>query len=183
MLRNTSTAWGWPAKALHWLAAAAILVLLLHGWWMTHLAPRGDRLANYNLHAAIGYDLLALLILRVLWRWLNQVPALPDDLKPWERIAAQSGHIGLYLLMFAASITGWGLAGTFRAPMNRDLAGLTIPQFVQDRGWHEFFEESHQVLAYLLAVLLVAHIAGALRHHFIKHNDVMRRIWFGGGAT
>jgi cytochrome b561 len=76
MIRNSSAAWGWPAIALHWFGAALIIVLLAHGWWMTHLAPRPDRLANYSLHAALGYDFLALLILRLLWRWLNPVPAL-----------------------------------------------------------------------------------------------------------
>jgi cytochrome b561 len=32
------------------------------------------------------------------------------------------------------------------------------------------------VLAYLTAVLVVVHIAGALRHHFVKKNDVLRRM-------
>ena len=40
------------------------------------------------------------------------------------------------------------------------------------------FEESHMILSYLLAALIVVHLAGALRHHFFKHNDVLRRMWF-----
>jgi cytochrome b561 len=28
----------------------------------------------------------------------------------------------------------------------------------------------------VLAALVVAHIAGALRHHFVKHNTVLRRM-------
>ena len=35
------------------------------------------------------------------------------------------------------------------------------------------------ILSYLLAALIVVHIVGSLRHHFIKRNDVMRRMWFG----
>ncbi len=82
MVRNTAALWGWPARLLHWIAAAAILLLLGHGWWMTHLAARADRIAHYNGHAALGYDLLALLVLRLLWRWANPVPTLPDGLQP-----------------------------------------------------------------------------------------------------
>ena len=80
LVRNSTTAWGWPAIVLHWVGAALIFLLLGHGWWMTHFAPRPDRLAHYAGHAALGYDFLALLILRLLWRWMNPVPALPRDL-------------------------------------------------------------------------------------------------------
>ena len=183
MFRNTAALWGWPAKLLHWIGAIAILILLGHGWWMTHMAARPDRIANYNWHAALGYDVLALLVLRLLWRWANPVPAPPSDLRRWERMAAQAGHVGLYILMFGASLTGWALAGTFRTPMSRDLFGLPIPQIVQDRSLHDLFEGSHTILSYLLAALIIVHIAGALRHHFLKHNAILRRMWFGLGST
>src|SRR5438876_3653894 len=110
MLRNTAATWGWGAKALHWIGALAILLLLGHGWWMTHMTPRGpDRLAHYAGHAALGYDFLVLLVLRLLWRWTNAVPDLPPDTKPWERFAAHAGHVGLYVLMFAVVGTGWAV--------------------------------------------------------------------------
>ena len=54
MLRNTTATWGCGAKALHWIGALAILILLGHGWWMTHMTPRPERLANYAWHAALG---------------------------------------------------------------------------------------------------------------------------------
>ena len=48
------------------------------------------------------------------------------------------------------------------------------------RGW---IEESHKVLAYVLAALVLVHIAGALRHHLMKHNDVLRRMLWGARAS
>jgi len=185
MLRNSDTRWGWLSKGLHWLAALAILVLLTHGWWMTHMTPRPERVANYAWHAAIGYDLLALLVLRLLWRWVNPVPAMPGDLKRWEVIAARSGHVGLYLLLFTTSLTGWALAGTLRSPLARDMFGLPVPMIASggDRALHNFLEETHMIVAYLLAALVVVHIVGAFRHHLIKRNDVMRRMWFGPAGS
>jgi cytochrome b561 len=170
MIRNSSAAWGWPAIALHWVGAALIIVLLAHGWWMTHLAARPDRLANYSLHAALGYDFLVLVILRLLWRWMEG--------QAWERYAARIGHAALYLLMFASALTGWALAGTFRNPLASDLLGIALPAIYQsqDRAMQELFEDSHKIIAYLLATLIVVHVLGALRHHLIKHNDVLTRM-------
>lgn len=185
MIENTHTSWGWPAKLLHWLGAILIVLLLGHGWWMTHLAPRPDRVAHYAGHAALGYDLLALLILRLLWRWAHAVPALPTELPAWERFAAQASHYGLYLLMLASTLTGWALAGTFRTPFSKDAFGIPVPSIYvsQDRAMHVFFEHWHQWLSYALAVLVLIHLAAALRHHVIKRTDVMRRMWFGAKRT
>ena len=35
------------------------------------------------------------------------------------------------------------------------------------------------VLAYLLAAIVLIHIAGALRHHVLKRNDILRRMTWG----
>jgi cytochrome b561 len=181
MTFNSVTAWGWAAKGLHWMGAVIILVLLVHGWWMTHMTPRPDRLANYAWHSALGYDLLALLILRLLWRSLNPVPELPPNLKPWERVAARVGHISLYTLMFLVSLTGWMVATTFRAPMTKDLFGIDVPPIITtvDRSVRQWIEESHMMLAYLLAAVILIHIIGAIRHHAFKGNDVLRRMTWG----
>ena len=179
MIRSTTDEWGFVAKLLHWVGAALILVLLIHGWWMTHLVARPDRLVNYGWHAAIGYDLMGLLVLRLLWRWANPVPALPADLKPWERRAAHLGHFGLYTLMLATTLTGWAMAGTGRVPLRQDLFGIEIPLVVQDRALRPLLEDSHKIIAYLLAALVVVHVIGALRHHFVKRNTVLRRMTVG----
>src|SRR4029077_7300217 len=127
MIFNSTTTWGWRARILHWIGAAILLELLAHCWWMTHMTPRPERLANYAWHSALGYDLLALTVLRLSWRWFNPVPELPADLKPWERGGASVVHILLYVLMFIVSLTGWMVATTFRVPMTKDLLGVHVP--------------------------------------------------------
>jgi cytochrome b561 len=184
MIANTDNTWGWPAKLLHWIGAILILLLLGHGWWMTHLAPRPDRLAHYAGHAGLGYDFLALLVLRLLWRWTHAVPALPADMAPWQRWAARASHIGLYLLMFATTVVGWALAGTGRVPMNKDTFGLSVPLIYtsQDRAMRRLLEDWHMILAYVLLALVIMHLAAALWHHFVKRDNVLRRMWFGAGG-
>jgi cytochrome b561 len=182
MLANNDVTWGWPAKLLHWVGAILILLLLGHGWWMTHFAPRPDRLAHYAGHAGLGYDFLVLLVLRLLWRWTHAVPGLPIDMPRWERLAAHASHIGLYVLMFATTVVGWALAGTMRGgALNKDAFGATVPMIFtsQDRATHGMLEETHKVLAYVLLALLAVHLVAALRHHFVKRNAVLRRMWVG----
>jgi cytochrome b561 len=82
--------------------------------------------------------------------------------------------------MFVVSVTGWMVATTFRNPMTKDLFGIDVPPIVTtvDRSVRQLLEESHMVLAYLLAAVVLIHIAAALRHHLLKRNDVLRRmIW------
>jgi cytochrome b561 len=182
MLGNSNNTWGWPTKLLHWIGAILILLLLGHGWWMTHLAPRPDRLAHYAGHAGLGYDFMALLVLRLLWRWTHAVPAMPTGMPRWEQVTAHVSHICLYLLMFATTLVGWALAGTVRGgALNKDAFGIPVPAiFVsQERATHNMLEDTHKVLAYVLLALVVVHLVAALRHHFIKHDTVLRRMWFG----
>lgn len=181
MVRNTTAIWGWPAKVLHWIGALAILLLLAHGWWMTHMTPRPERLAHYAGHSAMGYDLLVLMVLRLLWRWVNPVPDLPVGSRRWERWSAQGAHAGMYVLIFAVSLTGWVTANTFRTPITKDLFGLEFPIIVTglDRSVRNLFEESHMVMAYLVGALVAVHVLGALRHHLFKRNDVFRRMTWG----
>jgi cytochrome b561 len=45
-----------------------------------------------------------------------------------------------------------------------------------ERSTRSLVEETHLVLAYVLAAVVAIHLAGALRHHFVKRNDVFRRM-------
>jgi cytochrome b561 len=177
-LRNSTTHWGLVAQAFHWLGAVVIFFLLAHGWWMADFAPREMRIEHYRLHASFGYGLLALVLLRLLWRWMNEVPALAAAAPGWERIAAHVSHWGLYLLMLAAAITGWALAGTLRRPLDSFFELFQVPSLVagSDRALHEMLEEVHSGMAWTLAILVVIHIAASVYHFAIRKDDILQRM-------
>jgi cytochrome b561 len=172
MWRNSASAWGLGARLFHWIGAALIAVLIAHGWWMTHQVPRAERLANYGWHADLGYVLLALLLVRLVWRLINPTPALPATASAAERLAAHAAHWGLYALMLASAVAGWGLAGTFRNPIGM----LQPPAIVTDRGLHEALEVWHGRLSWALLAVVVIHIVAALWHHFIRRDDILTRM-------
>jgi cytochrome b561 len=68
--------------------------------------------------------------------------------------------------------------------MTKDLLGVDVPAIVTtvDRSVRQWIEESHMVLAYLLAAVVLVHVVGALRHHMLKHNDVLRRMTWSARA-
>ena len=180
MLGNQSTRWGTVARAFHVVGALLILWLIIHGWWMTEFPPREMRLYHYSWHASFGYALLALTVLRLLWRWLNVVPDAPTGSTALERAAAHIGHWGLYLLMFAASVAGWALAGTFRGPLDAKLLGfITVPAIAtnENPASHELFEEWHVYLSWALAALVVIHIAAAIYHQVVKRDSLLQRMF------
>ena len=79
-LRNDGRRYGAVAQGFHWLVAALILATIGIAWYMTGLPLSPEKIQVYNLHKSIGVAILALAVLRLLWRlpWLN--PYSPQTL-------------------------------------------------------------------------------------------------------
>jgi cytochrome b561 len=191
-LRSNSETWGSVTRALHWISAALILFGLVHGYWMTHFAERGSRLYHYAWHSQILIYLALLLALRIAWRLSEPAPELPKDTVPWEKAAAHLGHLALYLVLIATLVTGYLLWSAFPARFHPNpaisspfdltlLGGFKVPAVhaKADRVAARFWEDTHKWLAWGMGGLVVLHVLAALRHKFIKHNNVMARMWSG----
>src|SRR5882762_2132692 len=94
------------AVTLHWMIASFILFNLSVGFFMEGFAPalRGTIIP---LHISSGITVLALTMVRVLWRASHRPPPLLDVLKPWERTSAHAVHGLFYVLMVGMPLTGW----------------------------------------------------------------------------
>ncbi|MCR6628581.1 MAG: cytochrome b [Magnetospirillum sp.] len=168
------------AKSLHWLTALLIIVLWGVGLTLEDL-PKGDlRGQVIGLHKAFGVVVLALAVLRLAWRGSKGAPDLPADMPAWEKLAAKLGHAGLYVLMIALPLDGILMSQSGGRPVS--VFGLELPTLVgKDEGLHHLFEEGHELLAWGLAVVVVVHVAAALRHHIVLKDQVLRRMLPGRG--
>ena len=177
MLKNTTTVWGRVSRLLHWSLGLAILGMLAYGWWMNHLAPRPDRFFHRSIHADIGYTILFLMVLRLLWRIVNPVPALPAGTPGWQRAAASINHWALYIMTMVVALLGWAHSGAHK-PDYSDWFGLfRVPQFTsENRANARDYEDWHIYMAYTLLALIVVHVAAAIWHHFIKRDRVAARM-------
>ena len=180
-LRNTTRSWGTLSKSLHW-----IIVLLIINQWV--IAERADslplgpaKLQALAWHKSFGLTILALAVVRLVWRWMNPVPELSTETRPWERRLAALSHLLLYALIFAMPLTGWMMSSAKNFPVSwfnlfqvPDLVAPSETLFRQMRHLH------HLLFDALVAVALL-HVAGALKHHFVDRNDVLKRMLpFGG---
>jgi cytochrome b561 len=167
--------WHPASIALHWLLALMILGSLSVGLYMTSLPFSPLRLQLYNWHKWAGVTILALSALRLLWRLTHRAPA-EAPMPHLQRQVAHAAHGALYLLFFAVPLAGWAYSSAAGFPVV--LFGvLPLPDFVgPDRELSEALKPLHRWLAYGLAAVVVLHVAGALKHHFIDRDGLLLRM-------
>lgn len=89
---------------LHWTIAALILFNLVTGLFHEDF-PR----AVMAIHISSGITILALSVVRVIWRLTHRAPPFVAGLQPWERGAAHVVHFCLYAAMLLVPLSGWAM--------------------------------------------------------------------------
>jgi cytochrome b561 len=96
-LRNTSTRYGWVSIVIHWSVALVVFGLFALGLWMVGLDYYSLwRKDAPDLHKSIGITLFAVMLVRVVWRWISPAPPALASYSRMTRIGAASGHGFLY---------------------------------------------------------------------------------------
>ncbi len=176
MLRNTRTRWGALSQFLHWLMAALIGVQIGLGLAGANLPLGMSKLATLARHKSLGLTILALALIRLTWRALNPTPVLPGALKAYERRLALATHVALYALLIALPVTGWIMSSARGFPVSW-FNLVQLPNLVRpDPALYHAMVLTHIVLASTLGLILILHFAAAIRHHFVLHDEVLRRM-------
>lgn len=174
--------WGLPVRLMHGAGLVLILILIVHGWWITLMAVGDARLNHIAWHASFGYAVLVLTVLRMSWRGLCEAPPPPAGSLKWERNLAALGHMGLYLLTLGTSVQGWALAGTFEPALDARLLGvIPMPMIMSGDDLHDTLVGMHTRFAWMLAALVVLHTIAAGYHQFHKKDGLLQRIFWSPG--
>lgn len=173
-LKNTELTYGSVAKFFHWLLFILILLMLVYGYFLDDF-PKSYQPFTYNLHKLIGLTILILMLARALWALCNVKPKLPADTLPWERTAEKTIHFLLYFLIIAMPCAG--LIGSVAGGKLPHLGNLkiTLP-IAQNKTLAELSFSVHNTLALIIICLISVHVLAALYHHFIKKDNVLRRM-------
>ncbi len=113
------------AIVLHWLIAAMVISTIILAW-IFHTVPAEIAQPYTNAHKTIGITVLGLALLRLLWRVAHRPPPFSPALPRWQRVAARTGHAGLYFIILAMPLSGWiyDSAWEYAADVPIDVFGL-----------------------------------------------------------
>lgn len=173
------------AKTLHWLMALAILMLIGFGLYMTAQPPSLRTYRLFDMHKAVGLSLMVLAVLRLGWRLYRPAPPmLTEGARPWELWLAHIVHVALYALMIAIPVVGWVGASASGLPMTF-FGLLPIPALLDpSKPLQEIALSLHGWLNKLFMVVILLHVVGALKRHFITRDATLRRMLpFGSTRT
>jgi cytochrome b561 len=164
------------AIAIHWIAAALILGNLAFGFYMVDLPLTPAKLKYFSWHKWAGVTLFLLSALRLLWKLGHPPPALPSAMPVWQRRAASASHHLLYLLFFAVPLSGWLFSSAAGFPVLY-FGVLPLPDLLEkNKDLADILQTAHHWANYLLATLVVLHVAAALLHHVVDRDDVLVRM-------
>ena len=176
-LRNSPERYGTIAKMLHWTIAALVMVAWVLGTVGDEL-PRGAvRATGQLIHISVGLGILALLVIRLIWRMSDPPPA--PELTPFGRWADRAGRLVHWLLYaLLAAVIAAGITGQFADGDALPVFGLfeIVSPWTKDHQFAKAVEEIHEVLANTLVIVVALHAAAALVHHWLLHDRTLARM-------
>jgi len=178
-MRNTANTYGGVAKIFHWLLFLMLTFSIVAGNILAAMPKGAEKLQAAGMHKSFGAVLLMLILLRLVWRLLNETPRLPNETTAGEAFAAKAMHWGLYVLMFAQPLAGMMMSQAAGIPVS--FFGLfEFPVFLdKDPELAKIYLAIHGTVWILLVIAVFGHVGAALHHHFIKKNKVLKQMTMG----
>ena len=173
-IQDDSQRYGVVTRILHWAMASLILWQFLC-MGIKVIFGRQDFVKLFvSTHAPVGTVLFALMVIRVVWALANHNNR-PEHGQGLVAQAAKLGHLALYVLMIAvptiAVVRGW--AGDrpfmpFGLPINTGRPAELIDT--------KFWGGVHGLLAWLLGLLVLGHIAMVMVHEKVWRDGTLARM-------
>lgn len=176
MLKSNPSRYGAVPVTTHWLTAILILMAVITGFRAGGSLDPAAKAALLRLHIPAAIVILLLTLGRIAWWLFLDKKPLPVQGSParQERLA-RTVHLLFYAVILGMVASGIGMIVLSGAgPAIFGGAGTELPNFLQYPP-----RIPHGLGAKLLIALLLAHVGAALYHHFIRHDGLLWRMWYG----
>lgn len=172
---SSTTVW------LHWIIAIMIIGLLMVGVYM----EENEVYRLYPIHKSLGVIVFGFVILRVIWRIKNGWPQTIGQQAQLLQLVSKIVHYVLIIGTVLMPISGMLMSGMGGHGIN--VFGLellaTNPDPLDPNKVLPLNEElakaghrMHGVVGNIMFAAIALHIAGALKHHFIDKDGILKRM-------
>jgi cytochrome b561 len=166
------------SRWLHWLTALLVFVIIPVGLWIKYFEPADEafKLRLYNIHESLGVIVFAIVLIRLVNRYLNPPPPLPADTPAMIRLAAHVNHIGLYALLIYMPIIGFLATNAWGFPLSVfGVLPLPVP-IGKNEEIAKVLSLLHWCGALTVILLVAAHLGGVIYHTFIRRDGLLQRM-------
>jgi cytochrome b561 len=171
-MKTSETRYGTLEQALHWATAILVLVAFIYG-------PGGSEQRVYSeardfdrrLHETLGLCVLALTLVRLIWRAFTARPD-PPAVPRWMGVSSKAVQVLLYILLVIAPLTAITGAWLEGHPLTW-LGGDIRPMLAESHATGAWFAELHGWLGDVILWLAGLHAIAALYHHFVLRDGVL----------
>jgi len=181
--RNSATHYGVLPQTVHWLTAAFVITGWLLGTFIDDFS-RSTHAAILVVHMALGQYVVALLVVRLAWRFIDPPPP-PEKtrLGRMQERAAALVHYLFYALLLAVPCLGIIVQIT-RGHM-LPIAGLwdVASPWAANRVLARGVLRVHEYLADTLVALAGLHAGAALMHHWVLGDGTLLRMLPGRASA
>jgi cytochrome b561 len=160
------------SRALHWIFAVVILYTMAAGFSLHFITQQDIWRFVSTLNMSLASCLIVLFPLRYVWSFFRRTPPDVESIPAQQRSIAHLVHSLIYVLVafvlfsgFVMVPDGYWLFWVFYVKTPFSAGPVTEHWFVL-----------HRIGCYVLAFLVAAHAAAALKHHFVSKNGVLKRM-------
>jgi cytochrome b561 len=178
MLKNTETSYGSAARGFHWLIFLLFIASLVYVNIAGGMEDGPEKGQIIGIHKSIGVSIFILVVFRLGWRLGNPRPA---DLgtNELQNKLAHAVHWLFYIILLVQPIAGILMSQYFGYPVSW-FGIFELPMMVaENKETAELFHELHEIIAIVLLLAVLIHLAAALKHHFVDKNRTLVRMWKG----
>jgi cytochrome b561 len=164
------------SRALHWLVAALVIAQFAVAWTMPEVERGTPPVGLIAWHLSIGTAILAVMLLRLIWRMTHPAPPAPSDLPRSLQLVSRATHYLLYATLIALPFGGWANASARGWPVKL-FGAIPLPALApKGSAWGLAAGDVHMAAATALLVVIGLHLAGSAYHAFVLKDGTVRRM-------
>jgi cytochrome b561 len=160
------------SRLLHWSVAIGIGYTLFVGYAMHLVTDEGVDQVLSTINMSVATVVMALMIVRFVWRFFRPTVAHDGHLHAMQKTAAEFAHEMFYLIIFCVLISGF-----LMVKHSFPFFGLVeFPRLIHEEAVNDFFFGVHRVSCIALVGMLALHLAAVFKHQKIDKYPVLSRM-------